>query len=136
VSFVLDASAALAWCFPDEHNDYAWAVLARVRDERAYVPTTWWLEMAQGLALAERRARIAAPDVSLLCAMLGELPIDTDRATADRALSDTLHLSRRLGVSAYDASYVELALRRRLPLATLDTSMIAAARAVMLEIVS
>jgi predicted nucleic acid-binding protein len=128
VSFVLDSSMTLAWYFEDERTEERTAVLQRVAAEGAIVPAHWRLEVLNGFQAALRRQRIdrAYRDASLVD--LESLLITIDSETNLSAWAATLQLSDRLGLTAYDAAYLELALRRRLPLATLDGDLIRAAR--------
>ena|ERR1700722_3902693 len=121
--FVLDCSLALAWCFPDEHAPYPQSVLDTLATTAAAVPSLWFLEVANALLASERRGRCTAADITAWLGFLGALPIHTDAETAVRAWSDTLPLARTYNLSAYDASYLELAIRRGLPLATLDAKL-------------
>ncbi len=118
--FVLDCSVALAWCFPDEHAPYPQAVLDSLAVTAAAVPSLWYLEVANALLVGERRGRCTATDVATWLGFLTALPIRTDPETQARAWSETLHLARTYTLSAYDATYLELAVRRGLPLAALD----------------
>jgi predicted nucleic acid-binding protein len=127
--FVLDSSTALAWCFPDEHAPYPQSVLDALATEPAFVPSLWPLEIANALLMGERRGRSTPADTVQWTAFLGSLPITVDDETTARAWSDTLDLARAQHLSAYDAAYLELALRRGLPLATLDAKLTAAATA-------
>jgi len=128
VSLVLDASIALAWCFRDEGGDLALEVLGRLREEEdAFVPTLWTLEVANGLLVAERRGRITPPAVVQGMDLILALPIAVDTAERERHFSATWRLARTHTLSSYDAAYLELALRMRLPLFTLDERLRAAA---------
>jgi predicted nucleic acid-binding protein len=129
VSLVIDSSMTLAWYFEDEKTESSLAVLRRVADAGAIVPALWRLEVLNGLQVAVRRGRIdsAYRDASL--ADLQSLVIAIDPATNRHAWSATLRLCERFGLTPYDAAYLELAQRRQLPLATLDTALIRAARA-------
>jgi predicted nucleic acid-binding protein len=118
--FVLDCSVALAWCFPDEHAPYPQSVLDSLANTSAAVPSLWFLEVANALLVGERRGRCTAADVTAWLGFLGALPIRTDAETSARAWSTTLILARTYNLSAYDASYLELAARCNLPLAALD----------------
>jgi predicted nucleic acid-binding protein len=128
--FVLDSSMALAWCIPDEHAPYPQSVLGALATTAAAVPSLWFLEVANALLVGERRGRCTVADVTTWLGFLGALPIRTDSETMARAWSDTLHLARTYNLSAYDASYLELAVRRVLPLAALDGKLKSAATAV------
>ncbi len=125
--FVIDASSVLAWCFEDEGGAQADALIDRVAAEGAAVPASWSLEIANGLVMGERRGRIKAAESAAFVAMIEELPIVADEATGVRALHETISLAREHRLTAYDAAYLELAMRRGLPLATDDRSLRGAA---------
>jgi len=125
---VLDASVALTWCFGDQLTAAGRELLDRVGAESVTVPAIWPIEIANVLAVAERRGRLAPADISEYVAMLGGLDISVDGETANRGLSDILNLARRERLSSYDATYLELAMRMGLPLATRDAALAAAAR--------
>jgi predicted nucleic acid-binding protein len=133
-AFVIDASTVLAWCFEDEGGPEADALIERVAAVGAAVPGLWALEIANGLVSGERRGRIKAADSAAFVSMIEELPIDADPATGARALHETMSLAREHRLSAYDAAYLELAMRLRLPLATGDRSLRAAAKRVGVDL--
>jgi predicted nucleic acid-binding protein len=126
--FVLDASLALAWCFPDEKAEYRQAVLDALAETPAIVPALWHLEVGNALLMGERRKRCTAADIRKWLSFLATLPIAVDDETITRAWNDVLDLAREHTLSVYDASYLELALRRTLPLATLDIPLKKAAQ--------
>lgn len=126
---VLDCSMTMAWCFEDEAHPRADAVLASLADGEALVPSLWPLEVANVLAICERRERITAARSAQFLGMIGNLPITVDEQTARHALDKTLALARTLRLSAYDAAYLELALRAACPLASLDAPLNEAAAA-------
>jgi predicted nucleic acid-binding protein len=128
VSFVVDNSVALAWCFEDEQTPPVMDLLDRVVETGAFAPSLWPLEALNGLLIAERRKRIDSRDRHRLAGMLRALPITLDSETADQAWTTTVRLAERHRLSVYDAAYLELAQRRRLPLASLDADLIKAAR--------
>jgi predicted nucleic acid-binding protein len=127
--FVLDGSVTLAWCFPDEKAPYPQAVLDSLAHARAVVPSLWPLEVANAWLVGERRNRCTQADTTHWTGFLTPLPISVDDETTARAWGDILSLARTHRLSAYDAAYLELALRRGLPLATLDGPLKAAAAA-------
>jgi len=127
--FILDGSLALAWYFRDEADSYADAVAARIPIARALVPLIWPLEVANALLMGERRQRSTEAQAAKWLSNLRSLPIAVDEETNHQAWGDVLSLGRTYGLSAYDAAYLELALRRGLPLATLDDKLKAAASA-------
>jgi predicted nucleic acid-binding protein len=126
-ALVIDSSAALTWCFEDEASPRSDALFVQVRDQGAVVPGLWHLEVANVLLQAERRGRIAAADVAMRLELMAELPIDTDNETTAREWREILALARAEGLTTYDAVYLELAIRRGLPLLTKDKALIAAA---------
>lgn len=127
--FVLDGSLALAWYFKDEANAYADAVAAGFRSNQALVPMIWPLEIANAVVMGERRKRSTEAQAARWLGYLGSLPIVIDDETNHRAWGDLLALARAHQLSSYDASYLELVLRRGLPLASLDEKLKAAASA-------
>jgi len=134
VSFVLDNSVALAWCFEDEQTPAVMDLLDRVTETGASAPLLWPLEALNGLLVAERRRRLDTAKRAQLIAFLRELPIMLDLDTAERAWGQTAQLAERFRLSVYDATYLELALRRRLPLASLDQGLREAAGAIGVEV--
>ena len=132
-TFVLDASLTMSWLLGDARpadRTYAETVLDALRDPgcAARVPTTWALEVSNVLARAEAKGFVEEAQSEAFLEMLACVAIQPDDATFARALTDALHLARRYGLSSYDASYLELALRAGLPLATLDADLANAAR--------
>ena len=130
MSFVLDASVALLWLAPETNPsgvDYASAALKALKTSQAIVPSLLTLEVANVVAKSEAKGLVVEADSQRYIALLGRLNILTDQATAAHALGDTLNLARRYRLSAYDAAYLELALRTGLPLATLDADLAQAA---------
>jgi predicted nucleic acid-binding protein len=124
---VLDASVALSWLLEDAGagQEYAGAVFDTLASEgaEARVPTTWGLEVANVIAKGEARGSLPSERSRAFLAALAAAPIVCDPDTYSKTLTDTLDLSRRYRLSAYDASYLELALRVQLPLATLDADL-------------
>jgi predicted nucleic acid-binding protein len=129
-AFVLDGSVALVWAFEDETDAYAEAVADSLVKVKALVPALWPLEIANALLVGERRKRITEAQVGQFLTLLHALPLAVDEETAARAWQETLHFARTHALSVYDATYLELAVRRRLPLATLDDALKTAAGAV------
>ncbi len=115
---VLDASVALSWCFKNEATTAGDRVLERLADEAASVPAIWHLEIANVLALSERRGRITPANSSEFIALLETLIIVVDEETPSRALGRVLDLARSERLTAYDAAYLELAMRLGIPLAS------------------
>ena len=129
MSFVLDNPIAIAWCFEDEQTPGAMELLERVTETGATAPPLWPLEALNALLMAERRRRLDAEKRAKLVAFLRELPIVLDSETADQVWDNTARLAARFKLSIYDACNLELAQRRRLPLASLDEDLLHAAAA-------
>jgi len=128
--FVVDASAALAWCFEDEASSWTDGLLERLRQgDRIVVPAHWPTEILNGLLVASRRKRIKTGQPALFWDELARLPIETEPAIAAMQAKAVLALGEKRGLTVYDASYLELAYRRQLPLGTLDTDLRKAAQA-------
>lgn len=125
---VVDASIALAWCFDDEASPATEALLDEVSARGAVVPGLWHLEIANALLQAERSGRNIAEGITARLEYISRLPIATDMETAGRAWRETLALARAERLTTYDASYLELAIRGGLPLATRDRALAAAAK--------
>ena len=124
---VIDASVTLSWVYSDEHSAASDALLARVANQGAVVPSLWRLEIASALQNGIKRKRIDAAYRDSAIQGLLRLPIETDQDTNDYAWTTTLQLADVHRITVYDASYLELALRRALPLATRDEQLAAAA---------
>ena len=134
MSFVLDNSVALTWCFEEERTPATADLLEQVGEAGAVAPMLWPLEALNGLLVAERRGRLDADRRRLLVSFLSALPIELDEETAGRVWTETSRLAERFRLSSYDAAYLELAQRRRLPLASLDQDLRAAAFALGLTV--
>jgi predicted nucleic acid-binding protein len=131
VSFVLDNSVTMRWFFGDgkpQELAYARKVLDAMKKASARVPATWGLELANVIARAEAKGLVTEARSEAFLEMLEGVEIEVDTATFSHALSGTLQLARRYKLSAYDASYLELALRLGAPLATLDADLQNAAK--------
>jgi predicted nucleic acid-binding protein len=120
---VLDCSAALCWILPDEGDAATDALLDRVAEAGATVPALWPFEVANVLLMAERRKRITAAERQQALTILGDLPVRIDPPSPERAWTETLVLAQAHRLTAYDASYLELAIRHGLPLATRDAAL-------------
>jgi len=125
---VVDASVALAWCFPDEASEYADAVLVALKGQAIVVPAVWGLEIANAMLTGERRKRLRQPEILRFVALLEGLPILKDGQAVSESVSNVLPLARHYGLSAYDAAYLELSIRHGVPLATLDAKLQKAAQ--------
>ena len=137
MSFVLDNSVAMCWLLADgKPADVAYAetVLDALQERQALVPSLWALEAGNVIARGEAEGLLTEARSQEFVVLLRRLNIATDTTTAAHALGDTLHLARRYKLSAYDAAYLELALRIGSPLATLDADLKKAARAAGVQV--
>ena len=128
-AFVLDCSVAMAWVFADEATEETVGLLESLVDDHAYVPSLWPVEVASVLLTATRRGRIDSDEWPAIRANLEALPIEIDPVSPSRAWGATLDLARTHDLSAYDAMYLELAVRLQVPLATLDRKLRTAGQA-------
>jgi len=131
MSFILDNSVTMRWFFGDgtpQELSYAESVLDAMKETSAIVPATWGLEVANVIARAEAKGIVTEARSGAFLEMLKGVDIEEDTATFQNALSSTLQLARRYQLSAYDASYLELALRQGMSLATLDEDLQKAAK--------
>lgn len=128
MNFVLDASVTMCWLFLDgkpAERAYALNVLDAMKqaETSALVPVTWGLEVSNVIGKAEAKGLVSEAQSKAFLEMLQGVDIGADSATFSKALSDTLQIARHYRLSAYDASYLELAMREGLPLATLDQDL-------------
>lgn len=126
--FVLDNSVTMRWLFGDgsaEDLAYASNILALMETQaaEAFVPAVWRLEVANVIVRAESKGLLTEAKSAEFLGVLQDMAISVDMETAEHSLNDTLQLARRFKLSSYDASYLELALREGLPLATLDKDL-------------
>jgi predicted nucleic acid-binding protein len=128
MQFVVDNSVVMAWCFDDESSRYTDAVLDSLKESAAYVPSIWPLEVANVLLVAQKRGRLSRAKSILFMNMLNALPISMEIENRMRIFGEVFSLGSDLGITAYDASYLDLAMRKGIPIATLDTSLRKAAK--------
>jgi len=134
-TIVVDASVVLSWCFEDQATPSTDAVLALLEHSRAVVPSIWPLEVGNVLLVAERKQRLTLADSKRFLALVADLPITVVPDTTDSMLGEILELARQQHLSTYDASYLSLALRNGLPLATQDRALLEAAQRLGVELV-
>ncbi|HVX74465.1 MAG TPA: type II toxin-antitoxin system VapC family toxin [Devosia sp.] len=125
---VIDASAALEWVFTDEATAESDRLFERVAREGAMVPAIFHAELANVLLQAERRKRISRDYSTERLGVIAALRLTTNLDTIVRASRETLVLARQEGLTVYDASYLELAMRLAAELASRDQELLAAAR--------
>lgn len=126
--WVIDASVTMPWFFADEATPFTEGLLDALGTRDLWAPTLWVLECTNVLQSAQRRRRLDAHRRAEIAAELSALPVHLDPATPDFVGLDRLAATH--GLSAYDAAYLELALRRSLVLVSLDERLLAAARAI------
>lgn len=131
--FVLDNSVVMRWLLrdgSDERLAYAEKVLFKLSQPgcTTLVPGIWALEVANVLVKAQAKGLVTEASSAAFVRLLQNMAINADPHTATYALSNTLQLARRFKLSSYDASYLELAMREGLPLATLDGDLRSAMR--------
>lgn len=124
MSFVLDASVSACWALDDESHPVADAALSSSGQEGIVVPSLWWFEIRNLLLIAERRNRFTPAKTGIFLGQMQRLDLAIDQATAEDQI---FALARRHRLTIYDSAYLELALRRNIPLATLDKQLAAAA---------
>lgn len=128
--FVIDTSVVMSWCFADECNHYADMVLDKLVEASAMVPTLWPLEVVNVLLVAERKKRLNPSDSIRFITLLYQLPISVEQDQPAGTMKELLALARAGNLSSYDASYLDLAMRNGLPIATLDKKLKQAAKMV------
>lgn len=132
--FVIDCSVTMSWCFEDEATPASLKIQDRLVDESALVPAHWFLEVSNVLAMAEKRKRITPARSARFLSLLESLDFEVDAHAAGRAFAHLLPLCRSYGLTSYDAAYLDLAARRRVPLATLDDDLRKAAKSTGVEV--
>lgn len=132
--FVVDCSVTMAWCFEDEADAYAATVLKALARDTAVVPALWPYEVANVLMVAERHRRLRHADATRFLTLVGALPFEIDAALTVSSVSSLRTLAREHHLSAYDAAYLDLAIREGVPLATRDTALRNAARAAAIRL--
>ncbi len=132
--FVIDNSIVMTWCFQDKLSPFADAVLTSLTEAVAVVPAIWPLEVVNLLLVAERQERLRESDSVRFISLLSQLPIVVERTWPEKMMRDLLALGRANSLSSYDAAYLELAMRQGLPIATLDSKLLEAAKYVDIPI--
>ncbi len=118
----------MAWCFSDEASKYADIVLDSLERHEALVPAIWPLEVGNVILAAEHRKRLTESDSIRFLNLINDLPITVQQETPDRMLREIFALARKCYISSYDASYLDLAMRNGVPIATQDTVLKKAAK--------
>ena len=134
-AFVIDNSIVMTWCFRDEPSPLAETVLDRLVDAAAHVPSIWPFEVVNVLLVAERLKLISEADGIRFIELLTRLPIVVESEGPGQMMKDLLSLARTHRLSSYDAAYLDLAIKKGLPLATADEKLRQAAAAVRVPLV-
>lgn len=127
-NFVVDCSVAMAWCFLDEATPETKQLFKRTSDESVLVPALWFLEVTNTLVMAERKSRIGLNEVGHFISLINTFDLEVETHDPEVTFTHLLPLCRTHSLTSYDAVYLDLAIRRQLPLATLDESLRKAAK--------
>ncbi len=134
--FVVDNSVVMSWCFKDETNKYADAILHKLSEARAVVPSIWPLEVVNVLLVAEHRKLLSEAASTRFITLLTQLPIIVEQERPENMMKELLTFARANNLSSYDASYLDLAMKRGYPIATSNNKLIQAARRIDVQILS
>ncbi len=134
MEFVIDNSIVMSWCFKDEINSYADFILDSMESHSAIVPSIWPLEVGNVLLVAERKKRLTEADSSRFLDLLSDLPILVEQESPGQMVKEIFALARSLDLSSYDASYLDLAMKKGLSIASLDKNLIRASKKVKVPI--
>jgi predicted nucleic acid-binding protein len=135
--FVLDNTVTMAWCFAEEATDLSETLLRRLSDltDSAVVPALWLYEVVNVTELAVRKERITAEKARAFLESLADLPIEIENPGVTQMFTFVRALASQYRLTAYDASYLELALRHGLPIASSDKALVKASRAAGVSLV-
>ncbi len=123
MSLIADLSVVLAWYFEEDQTPAALDILTQIEADGLLVPPLWWSELENGLVIGERRGRRTVDESAAFFELVRALPITTDAAPAGQLGNNILTIARQHQLTAYDATYVELAVRTQSPLATFDAAI-------------
>ena len=133
--FVVDNSVVMGWCFSDQGPGDKWGLLDRLKAHGALAPSVFPLELGNVLIVAERRKKLTRADAEHFLSLVRALPIRIEAEPVARQWGEVMALARQFTLSTYDASYLDLAMRSGLPLATTDDSLRKAAKAGRVELI-
>jgi predicted nucleic acid-binding protein len=135
--FVLDNTVTMAWCFTDETTEFTETLLSRLSNltDSAIVPALWLYEVVNVTELAVRNGRITAEKADAFLESLADLPIEIENPTLSQMFVSVRALAGQYNLTAYDASYLDLAIRHKLPIAASDKALTKAARAAGVNLV-
>ncbi len=123
IAFVVDASVTVAWAFRETANAYATGVLQQLSRVEATAPSVWPFQVANALLIAQHKGRLTVPECEYFLGLLGQLPIHVEYEPPDHVWDQVLALAQHYHLSAYEASYLDLAMRLTLPLATQNATL-------------
>lgn len=126
--FVIDNSVLLSWYLEDEGSGYADAILEQLDECEMLAPAIWALEFSNALLMAERRKRLTTAETTHILSIVETLPWSIEQESPERSWNEILQLARAQSLTTYDASYLDLAMRSGLPIATQDKALVKAAR--------
>ena len=129
--FVLDNTVTMAWCFTGEATEFTETLLRRLSNltDIAIVPALWLYEVVNVTELAVRKGRISAEKAHAFLESLADLPIAIENPTLPQMFVSVRALVDQYNLTAYDAAYLELAIRHNLPIASSDEALTKAAQA-------
>ena len=128
MTIVVDSSVVLSWVMPDEDRRLTEDLLDSVASTGAVIPPLFRIEVGNSLLMGARRKRIAFEYIPEALDLIGQLPLRIDTSSADHVWDSTVELAAAYGLTLYDATYLESAIRLNMPLATLDANLAHAAR--------
>ncbi len=126
---VVDASVTISWCIADEATEISDRMLVTASRRGMVVPVIWWLEVTNIMVLGRRRNRVTEADWDDLESTMAKFDVETDQFDSSRIVNAAARMSSEFRLSVYDACYLELAFRRKLPLMTMDKMLISASLA-------
>jgi len=128
--FVLDNTVTMAWCFTDEATEFTETLLRRLSNltDSAIVPALWLYEVVNVTELAVRKGRITSERARAFLESLADLPIEIENPALPQIFVSVRALVGQYKLTAYDASYLELAIRHNLPIAASDNALVTAAQ--------
>jgi predicted nucleic acid-binding protein len=134
-TLVVDGSVMLGVVLEDEHSSATAATIEELRKPRFLpIPAHWWIEVTNGLLMAERRKRVSRAGFSEAINFIRGFRMTVDPETDTNVAGETLNLARQYNLTIYDAAYLELAIRHGSVLATVDKALTKAAGAVGVEL--
>jgi len=135
--FVLDNTIMMAWCFTEEATEFTETLLSRLSNltDTAIVPALWLYEVVNVTELAVRKLRITEEKAHSFLESLADLPIEIENPSRSQMFVAVRELAAKHKLTSYDASYLELAIRHKLPIAASDNALMKAAKAAGADLV-